>query len=155
MHWFSLGWKKWCLFYFTLLFWNKKWGGSLSKTDLSNFIWRLKFGCVWVFIKKIKLRLAGTYLEMEKQSGQVTGRKRERLLPRRCRRLNKFWDHRSCSGLFLWFFRLFLCRRQIRNKDKSAKWRLRVYWSRKISHSHHFPVCCERQNHSQQWIVAA
>lgn len=120
-----------------------------------QFYLAFKFCCVWVIIKKIKLRLAGTYLDVEKRSRQVTGRKREWLLPRRCRRLNKFWDHRSRSGPFLWFFRLFLCWRQIRNKDKSAKWQVGVYWSRKISHSHHFPVCCERQNHSQWWIMAA
>lgn len=59
------------------------------------------------------------------------------------------------SGLFLLFFRLFSCWGWKRNKEKSVKWRVRVYWSRKISHSCHFPVCYERQNHSRPWIMAA
>lgn len=159
MHWFSLSWKKRCLSFFTLLFWNKnkekkKKRAQFVQNGAFQFHLALEFCYVWAVIKKIKLCLAGTHSDVEKHRGQVTGRKRGRQLLHRCQRLNKFWDHRSAQ-VFSFYSSDYFYVGDEKETEKSVKWRVRVYWSRKISHSCHFPVCYERQNHSRPWIMAA
>lgn len=124
MHWFSLSWKKRCLSFFTLLFWNKNKEKKKKKESSVCPKWSLPISSgAWILLclsshQKDKAPSCRNTLGRGKTQRTGDWQEARAAAPAQMPTAKQVLRSSFRSGLFLLFFRLFLCWGWIRNKEK-------------------------------------